>query len=367
MAKTPADIFSEIQHTPELQSLLLQNVQETGRWLGTGSYGSVIELKFDGSLCAGKKLHEDLIDARDVGARRRVLNFLEECKLMSKLRHPNITQFFGICVLPCSNLPILVTELLSGSLHDYLTDHENLPLTPKRSILCDVAKGLVYLHSLTPPIIHRDLTAKNVLLEGLSLKAKIADLGNSLLHVVDPNIASFGKTMTRIPGTLSYMPPEAQDGKTKYGSKLDIFSFGHLALFTITQVLPLELLGVTYIDDEGRLIARSEVERRSIYIEILCDKLGETHSLVELIKQCLHNSAYKRPSAIEALHWLEVSKSMDSRKADTAEDDYEALYDTLYPLGKDEMMEYISKKEQEIKDLKKQMEARTADYEMVST
>ena len=329
----------------------MRNVEETGRKIGTGSYGSVVELRFNGSLCAGKMLHEALIDASNIGARRLELNFIEECKLMSKLRHPNITQFFGICVLQCSRVPLLVTELLSCSLHDLLFSHKNLPLTPKSAILCDVAKGLVYLHSLTPPIIHRDLTAHNVLIEASSMKAKITDLGNSRL--VDPAIASHSKTMTQVPGTLLYMPPEAMEVKAKYSSKLDIFSFGHLALFTVTQNLPLELLAFNYTDSKGHLHARTEVERRTKDIALLCEKLGGKHSLVALIKQCLHNSTEKRPSAAEILQKLEVSLSMDRSKSDGDTDDYEVIYNKMYPLSKGEMVEYISQKEFEIKNLKK--------------
>ena len=64
--------------------------------------------------------------------------------------------------------------------------------------------------------------------------AKISDLGNS--RIVDLQPGQLAKTLSRIPGTLVYMPPEAFDNLSKYGPRLDIFSFGHLALFTITQV-----------------------------------------------------------------------------------------------------------------------------------
>ena len=93
------------------------------------------------------------------------------------------------------------------------------------------ASGLLYLHKRNPPVIHRDLTSKNVLLTS-SLMAKITDMGNSC--IIKPGLVV--KTLTEYPGTLLYMPPEAQDDAHRYGPSLDIFSFGHLALFTITQV-----------------------------------------------------------------------------------------------------------------------------------
>ena len=159
--------------------------------------------------------------------------YQQECQLMSSLRHPNITQFLGICFLPGTQLPLLVMELLETSLDDLLEHMPNLPLSLKRSVLENVASGLLYLHNRNPPVIHRDLTSKNVLLTS-SLVAKITDMGNS--RIADMRSGQMVRTLSALPGTLVYMPPEALDNRHRYGASLDIFSFGHLALFTITQV-----------------------------------------------------------------------------------------------------------------------------------
>ena len=152
---------------------------------------------------------------------------------MSSLRHPNITLFLGLCFLPGTQLPLLVMERLETSLDDLLEHMPGLPLSVKRSFLEDVASGLVYLHKRTPPVIHRDLTAKNILLTS-SLVAKITDMGNS--RIIDMRPGQMARTLTKFPGTLVYMPPEALGETHRYGPSLDIFSFGHLALYTITQV-----------------------------------------------------------------------------------------------------------------------------------
>ena len=152
---------------------------------------------------------------------------------MSSLRHPNITQFIGICFLPGSRLPLLVMEYLETSLGDLLEHVPGLPISLKRSVLEDVVSGLLYLHKMQPPVIHRDLTANNVLLTS-SLVAKISDMGNS--RIVDLRGGQMARTLSRLPGTLVYMPPEALDDTHRYGPSLDVFSFGHLALFTLTQV-----------------------------------------------------------------------------------------------------------------------------------
>ena len=184
-------------------------------------------------MCAGKKIHEALIDAGNVGVGEITQKYLQECLLISGLRHPNITQFLGLCFLPDCQLPVLLMEKLDGSLDDLLESISNIPLVLKRSILEDVAKGLLYLHTHEQQIIHRDLTAKNVLLTS-SFVSKITDLGNS--RIVNLNPGQLARTLSRLPGTLVYMPPEALTLTSRYGPSLDVFSFGHLALFAITQV-----------------------------------------------------------------------------------------------------------------------------------
>ena len=152
---------------------------------------------------------------------------------MADLRHPHIVQFLGLCFLEGSALPVLVMEKLDSSLDDLLEGAPGLPLSLKRTLLADVARGLLYLHTRNPHVVHRDLSARNVLLTS-SLVAKISDLGNARIVNLQPG--QLVRTLTRIPGTMVYMPPEAFDDPPRYGPRLDIFSFGHLALFTLTQV-----------------------------------------------------------------------------------------------------------------------------------
>ena len=152
---------------------------------------------------------------------------------MSRLRHPNITQFLGVCFLSKGQtLPHLVMEKLEASLHSLLESVPRLPLSVRVSWLEGVCYGLNYLHSRTPAVIHRDLTASNVLLTS-SLVAKITDVGNSRIIELAPGQVA---TFTKQPGTVVYMPPEALNETHRYGPQIDVFSFGHLALFTFTQV-----------------------------------------------------------------------------------------------------------------------------------
>ena len=229
-----------------------------------------------------------------------------ELQILCSIHHPNIVRYHCVCYLPNSQSPALVMEQMQTNLHDYLLNpsYANLSLNAKVSILLDIAMGLVYLHNHKPLVIHCDLTARNVLLNSDRV-AKISDFGNSRIIDVDPASSSEFKSTTHVPGTIIYMPPEASLDHAKFNKKLDIFSFGHLALFTAIQVLPCNLLLATFCDDDGKVCARTEVERRQTYINQLEQQLDRDHDLIKLIKQCLHNSPKMRPTADDVVCILE--------------------------------------------------------------
>ena len=131
------------------------------------------------------------------------------------------------------------------------------------------------------------------------LRAKIADFGNS--RIMDLNPEASPETLTGLPGTLEYMPPEAQGGSVAYDPSLDVFSFGHLSLFTVTHTPVRPLLSPNYCDSSGKLCARSEVKRREKFVEVAEQLLSENHPLLTLIKHCLHNNPAQRPHTGELL------------------------------------------------------------------
>ncbi|CAI8044989.1 Probable tyrosine-protein kinase DDB_G0283397 [Geodia barretti] len=247
---------------------------------------------------------------------------------MSTLGHPNIVKFLGVAFFPGSRLPALVMERLLTSLHDLLdpeTDPPPPPNTPKPffplslkcSILHNVACGLAYLHERTPPVIHRDLSARNVLLNS-GMVAKIVDLG--VARIV-PRMRT-AATMTKGPGASVYMPPEASAPaksnaqKSKYDASIDVFSLGVVAIFTIGEVFPCDPVAATYLDEEtGLLVARTELQRRAEYMRHVNEQLRASgqlrgdHPLIRLIQQCLHNGPHKRPSIREVLRLLEEARA----------------------------------------------------------
>ena len=316
----------QLRDIPELRPFVMSNVWLTGNKIGCGAYGSVEEVEIPGARCAAKRIHDIFQDRSEIPPHvieRATTKFVEECQLMTTLRHPHIVQFLGICFLPGSRLPALVMELLLTSLHDLLVPSENgselrtnypdayIPLGLKRSILHDVARGLTHLHERSPPIIHRDLSARNVLLNS-AMVAKIADLG--VARIV-PQMST-AAALTKAPGAFVYMPPEAitvsdsVEDKASYDTSIDVFSLGVVAIFTLSQTFPCKLDAPTYTDAvTGLLKARNELERRHEYMNKIYSKLREGHPLVRMIQQCLHNLPALRPGIREVLYLLEQARA----------------------------------------------------------
>ena len=315
---------------PELRPFVLSNVRPTGIKIGAGAYGSVEEVAMPGAICAAKRIHDIFLDRSEIPAaeiRRATAQFVRECQLMSTICHPNIVQFLGVTFFPGSRLPALVMERLLTNLHDLLAPDTDptppdapkpfFPLSLKCSILHNVASGLAYLHERSPPIIHRDLSARNVLLNS-GMVAKIVDLGVARFV---PRMKA-AATMTKGPGASVYMPPEASAPaksnvqKSKYDASIDVFSLGVVAIFTIGEVFPCDPLEHNYFDEKsGMLLARSEIQRRSEYMRYVneqlraCSQLRGDHPLIWLIHQCLHNLPAMRPGVREVLHLLEEARA----------------------------------------------------------
>ena len=277
--------------------MYIRKATPTGVVLGSGTYGSVIELASAGEILAGKSFKA----FSDVKQLSLVAQLCGELNMMMQLSHKNIVQCKGVSLLVDHPLPLLLMERMMTSLHAYLLkpDNSDLPVKRKASILLDTASGLEYLHSRTPAVIHRDLTATNVLLDS-QLTAKITDFGNSRIIDLDPGATP--ETLTSIPGTLEYMPPEAQG--EDYDPSLDVFSFGHLSLFTVIQSPVHPLLPPNYTDSRKKVRTVIEVKRRERFLEKAKQTLPEGHSLLKLIEDCLQNRPALRPRSKELVAQL---------------------------------------------------------------
>ena len=267
----------------------LTGVRVTDRKLGHGSYATVLELEYMGLKCAGKKIHELLLEQGD--ASYTVRRFEEECRLLSQVRHPNIVQFLGVYFQQRVRAPILVMEFLPTNLTSCIKQYGILPKEISYSILHDVALGLCYLHSQTPPIIHRDLSSSNVLLTP-NMTAKISDLGVArIFNKLTPLQVS---RMTQTPGTPAFMPPEVMLANPKYNTSVDEFSYGIMMIHMFSGQWPEPQVGPSRIEGD-KLIPVTEAERREKFFEAIEDG----HPLMDLIHRCINNDPQLRPHADE--------------------------------------------------------------------
>ena len=244
--------------------------------------------------CAGKKLHKVLIQS---SSRDNIIvaRFMEECLKHAKLRHPNIVQLLGVYFNDATtNVPMLIMEYMPFSLTTCLEKYDDIPMAIKYNILLDVSIGLRFLHEQKEPVLHRDLTANNIMLTA-SMRAKISDLGQAKIVTIKT------AQLTAAPGTSCYMPPEALASNPRYGVEMDIFSFGVLIIHTVVQEYPIP--AEPFYNDPntpGKTIPMSEIERRQSYIE----SMGDSHPLTALAKKCLENDARLRPELISIIKEL---------------------------------------------------------------
>ena len=259
-------------------------VNPTGVVLGLGAYGEVVEVTYNDKHYAAKKLHKK--ESAD--------NFTREIEIMSRVKHHNIVRYYSLCKLARTKEMVIVMEKLDATLSAFLGSKPDMELSEKMPIFFDIVRGLRYLHNQDPAIIHRDVTADNVLLDR-EKTAKICDFGNS--RAVD--LTGKSGPLTLNPGTPDYMAPEALD-RGDYDEKVDIFAFGHLAIHIVLQRRAYPLLHTKY-QIGGRLAARSEVERRGEYLKSVEEMLGADHLLHGLIMKCLHDVSSRRPSCEEIM------------------------------------------------------------------
>jgi hypothetical protein len=184
--------------------------------VGEGTFAYVYSSSLDGQTVAVKRLINEA-DYRELRKEAANLVFL---------KHRNVVELLGVCYKP----PALVTEFMErGSLFEYLQD-KSVPITWKQKISFarDIAAGMNFLHTTTPPVLHRDLKSANVLLNK-DLTCKISDFGTVAMVVP----FTTGKVVTnprwQAPEVLLNMP---------YGAPSDVYAFGIVLWELCTREIP---------------------------------------------------------------------------------------------------------------------------------
>ncbi|KAJ3596220.1 hypothetical protein NHX12_002629 [Muraenolepis orangiensis] len=242
--------------------------------------------------------------------------FKEEAGMLKGLQHPNIVRFYDSWEGPSKGRKCiaLVTELMtSGTLKTYLKRFKVMKIKVLRSWCRQILKGLHFLHTRTPPIIHRDLKCDNIFITGPTGSVKIGDLGLATLKR-----ASFAKSVI---GTPEFMAPEMYE--EKYDESVDVYAFGMCMLEMATSEYP-----YSECQNAAQIYRRvtSGVKPGSF------DKVA-IPEVKEIIEGCIRQNKDERYSIKDLLNhlWLRIE---DVKKLKGKYKDNEAI-EFSFDLGKD--------------------------------
>eukprot|EP01018_Ginkgo_biloba_P028237 Gb_34820 [translate_table: standard] len=274
--------------------------------LGDGGFGSVYLGKLrDGRAVAVKRLYHD--------NSRRIQQFINEVRIFSSLHHPNLVALYG-CTSAHSPELLLVHEYVSnGTLADHLHGErkgEGLMWEIRLKIALETARALAFLHSVEPPIIHRDVKSSNILLDD-NFDAKLADFGLSRLVPVDMTHIT-----TAPQGTPGYLDPEYHEC-FHLTDKSDVYSFGVVLVEIISGK---QAIDITRKRKEISLAHMAEAKIEEGALHELVDPTLEFDSkpdlkvmvtaVAELALACLAKGKDERPHMHQVVAQLEQLKQM---------------------------------------------------------
>lgn len=215
------------RHLPTHESLLVINPKEIvlSRIIGEGSFGRVWSGQWRNSSVAVKEFvfAQAAIVGGSIERNKLIEEIVGEAGIMACLRHPKILQLYG-CSLTMQAIWIVSELCIRGSLRAILNDEKiELSTLRKLSICLDVADGMMYLHTRSPPIIHRDLKSQNIFITEPSPNhfiAKIGDWGSARAVAL-----SGAKSMTHGVGTACWLAPEVIN-YAHFSKDSDVYAFG---------------------------------------------------------------------------------------------------------------------------------------------
>lgn len=201
-----------------------------GAVLGSGGFGAVYKGSYRGEEVAIKKLHP--MDGQISAA--QMDEFKKEVANLQALRHTRLVSFIGAAFVRPS-LCLVLEFMSNGSLYDLLHQRRT-PLTTEQrfGMAVQVSEGVNFLHSLSPPFVHRDLKSLNVVLD-MALNCKLCDFG--LTQTMDNTHIS---RKDNEGGSPRYMAPELFDSKGRITEKVDVWALGCLAVEIFTGRVPHE-------------------------------------------------------------------------------------------------------------------------------
>ncbi|KAG3004819.1 hypothetical protein PC120_g18323 [Phytophthora cactorum] len=285
--------FLSIWSDPELLSLQVrvEDIEDV-KQLSSGAFATVWLVRYRKSqLLASKRLRPER------RTKKHTSNFVEEIKLVANFDHPNLVKLIGAAWTIESDLQALLEFMDGGDLRQYLADAS----TPfgwsfrKFDIAIGIIEALVYLHSFVPPLVHRDLKSKNVLLSS-DFQAKLSDFGTSRFRSVE-------NTMTAGVGTGRWLAPEVIRGDTDYGCSADIYSFGALLTELDTNQIPYS----NARGSNGKILTDMTILHRVATGKLHPEVRSTCNaSMKDLVERCLVEDPLKRPAATVIAYELRV-------------------------------------------------------------
>ncbi|XP_057403952.1 serine/threonine-protein kinase WNK2 isoform X8 [Balaenoptera acutorostrata] len=254
--------------------------------------------------------------------------FKEEAEMLKGLQHPNIVRFYDFWESSArgKRCIVLVTELMtSGTLKTYLKRFKVMKPKVLRSWCRQILKGLLFLHTRTPPIIHRDLKCDNIFITGPTGSVKIGDLGLATLKR-----ASFAKSVI---GTPEFMAPEMYE--EHYDESVDVYAFGMCMLEMATSEYPYSecqnaaqiYRKVTCGIKPASFEKVHDPEIKEIIGECICKKKEERYEIKDLLSHAffaedtgvrveLAEEDHGRKSTIALRLWVEDPKKLKGKPKD---------------------------------------------------
>ncbi|XP_004309738.1 PREDICTED: probable LRR receptor-like serine/threonine-protein kinase At4g08850 [Fragaria vesca subsp. vesca] len=285
--------------------------------IGQGEQGSVYKATLsNGDTVAMKKLH--LLCADDENFQKE---FVNEIRALTEMRHRNIVKLYGFC--SHRRHSFLVYEYLEkGSLAAVLSKDEEakeLGWSKRVTIVKGVAHALCYMHhDCLPPIVHRDISSKNILLNS-EYGGCVSDFGTA--KFLNPDSANW----TALAGTYGYVAPELAY-TMEVNEKCDVFSFGVLALEIVMGRHPGDLLSSLSSGSSSASSSTALLVHPMLVVDVLDQRISppthqvteEVLSLMKIAFACVNSCSLFRPTMkhvsqqFESLQRLHLSKSSDT-------------------------------------------------------
>ncbi|KAE8912515.1 hypothetical protein PF003_g3756 [Phytophthora fragariae] len=270
--------------------------------ISRGAYGEVYSGRFNRHPVAIKMLIPSTRCSLP-----HVTDFLVEAKMTASMDHPRIVKLIGVSWDSLSDLCVVLELMNGGDLRTLLNKYEGLKCPvgfdhKKATIALQVCHALTYLHSLMPPVIHRELKSRNILLNR-AMDAKLTDFGISRERL--------DQTMTAGVGTSLWMAPEVMLGE-RYDVKADMFSFGVVLSELDSHTLPYTQAKQRSQNNYGRPMTDASLLQKITAGDVRVEfSRSSPPSVVELGLACVAVNPGDRPTAAEALYRLQVILSQD--------------------------------------------------------